>query len=156
MGGDWMAIGMDYWAANCSLRVSSPHLPHNDLPRDLPLSPQAAAAKSMEAAYDVMAEAAEDGKKREAALRSKLDAAEAALSVATARLEREQAAAKSIEAAYDVMAEAVEDGKKREAELRRQLNELQPGVEAEAEGRAEEAEPEGYHTAGEGDEGSTP
>ena len=111
----------------------------------------------MEAAYDVMAEAAEDGKKREAALRSKLDAAEAALSVATARLEREQAAAKSIEAAYDVMAEAVEDGKKREAELRRQLNELRPGVEAgEAEGRAEEAEAEGYHTAGEGDEGSTP
>ena len=60
-----------------------------------------AAAKSMEAAYDVMAEAVEDGKKREAALRTRVEAAEGALSGAVSRAERAEAAAKSMEAAYD-------------------------------------------------------
>lgn len=77
-----------------------------------------AAAKSMEAAYDVMAEAVEDGKKREAALLTRAEAAEKAVSGAESRAERAEAAAKSMEAAYDVMAEAVEDGKKRETALR--------------------------------------
>ena len=77
-----------------------------------------AAAKSMEAAYDVMAEACEDGKKREELQRTRAEAAEAELEAAKGKAERADAAAKSMEAAYDVMAEACEDGKKRE-ELQR-------------------------------------
>ena len=106
------------------------------------LEREKAAAKSMEAAYDVMAEAAEDGKKKVEALREKLDAAEAALSAATSRLETEKAAAKSMEAAYDVMAEAVEDGKKREAELKRQLGQLDGDAEAGGAGEAKGAKAE--------------
>ena len=70
-----------------------------------------------------MAEAVEDGKKREAELQRRLERAELAATAAQSTAEREKAAAKSMEASYDVMAEAVEDGKKREAELQRRLDE---------------------------------
>lgn len=84
-----------------------------------------AAAKSMEAAYDVVAEALEDGKLREVALRKRLDDAEAALDSANARAERADAAAKSMEAAYDVVAEALEDSKKRESALQQRAEEAE-------------------------------
>ena len=46
-----------------------------------------AAAKSMEAAYDVMCEAVDDGKKREAALKARAEIAEAALGAIMCKLE---------------------------------------------------------------------
>ena len=67
--------------------------------------------------------AVEDGKKREAGLRARSEAAEAAVSGAVSRAERAEAAAKSMEAAYDVVAEALEDSKKREADLKSRLEE---------------------------------
>ena len=70
-----------------------------------------------------MAEAVEEGKKREAALRARMDAAEAAVIGAVSRAERAEAAAKSMEAAYDVVAEALEDSKKRESDLKSRLEE---------------------------------
>ena len=70
----------------------------------------------------------EDAKKREAELRARAEAAEAALSGALAKAERSEAAAKSMEAAYDVMAEAADDGKKRVASLQEQLEALEAKV----------------------------
>jgi hypothetical protein len=93
-----------------------------------------AAAQSMEASYDVMAEAVQDGKKREAVLVKRAEVAEAALQAASERAEREAAAARSMEASYDVMAEAVQDGKKREELLSEQIAQLQVQLELQLDG----------------------
>ena len=69
------------------------------------LEREKAAAKSIEAAYDVVAEVAEDAKRREGEMRARAEAAEKALAGMTAKAERSEAAAKSMEAAYDVVAE---------------------------------------------------
>ena len=77
-----------------------------------------AAASSIEAAHDVVADALAQSEAREAAHRKRADAAEAALQDANRRAEVAETAAKSMEAAYDVMAEALEDSEKKVEALR--------------------------------------
>ena len=72
-----------------------------------------AAAKSMEASYDVINDALQDGKKREVKLRERAERAEADAEAAHKRAELAEAATRSIEAAYDVVAEALEKSKER-------------------------------------------
>ena len=77
-----------------------------------------AAAKSMEASYDIVAEALAKVEKKEAEQRARADEAEAVAQAADKRRELAEAAAKSMEAAHDVVAEALARCEKREAELR--------------------------------------
>ena len=89
------------------------------------LEREKAAAKSMEAAYDVVAEAASDAKAKVAELVARAEAAEKALEAMTSKAERAEAAAKSMEAAYDVVADALDNAKKRAALVDRVVDEAQ-------------------------------
>lgn len=83
------------------------------------------AAKSMEASYDVVAEALSDSQRREAEHRTRADAAEARLESAAAKVERAEAAAKSMEAAHDIVADALRDSERREMMLKEAAQRLQ-------------------------------
>ena len=66
-----------------------------------------AAAKSMEASYDVVAEALDKSHAKEQEQRKRAEEAESALEIVSKRAELAEAAAKSMEASYDVLAEAL-------------------------------------------------
>ena len=66
-----------------------------------------AAAKSMEASYDVVAEALEKSNAKEQEQRRRAEEAESALETVAKRAELAEAAARSMEASYDVVAEAL-------------------------------------------------